>query len=50
VYVPLRNAYVEDWVMRGRNRSGHVQSVQRNDGAQPLLTIASRRHAIALFA
>jgi KDO2-lipid IV(A) lauroyltransferase len=39
VYVPLRNAYVEDWVMKGRNRSGHVQSVQRNDGAQPLLKI-----------
>ena len=41
VYVPLRNAYVEDWVMKGRNRSGHVQSVQRNDGAQPLLKILS---------
>ena len=39
VYVPLRNAYVEDWVMKGRNRSGRVQSVQRNDGAQPLLKI-----------
>ena len=39
VYVPLRNAYVEDWVMKGRNRSGHVLSVQRNDGAQPLLKI-----------
>ena len=39
VYVPLRNAYVEDWVMNGRNRSGHVRSVQRNDGAQPLLKI-----------
>ena len=42
VYVPLRNAYVEDWVMKGRNRSGHVQSVQRNDGAQPLLKILSK--------
>lgn len=39
VYVPLRNAYVEDWVMKGRNRSGHVRSVPRNAGAQPLLKI-----------
>ena len=37
VFVPLRNRFVEDWVMRGRNRSGRVRSVPRNDGAQPLL-------------
>jgi KDO2-lipid IV(A) lauroyltransferase len=39
VYVPLRNQYVEAWMMQGRNRSGHVRSVARNDGAQPLLQI-----------
>lgn len=37
VFVPLRNRFVEDWVMQGRNRSGRVRSVPRNDGAQPLL-------------
>ncbi|MFN5809591.1 MAG: lysophospholipid acyltransferase family protein, partial [Burkholderiales bacterium] len=37
VFVPLRNRFVEDWVMRGRNRSARVRSVPRNDGAQPLL-------------
>lgn len=39
VYVPLRNRFAEDWMMKGRNRSGHVRSVPRNDGAQPLLQI-----------
>jgi KDO2-lipid IV(A) lauroyltransferase len=39
VFVPLRNRFVEDWVMRGRNRSGLVRSVPRNDGAQPLLQL-----------
>jgi KDO2-lipid IV(A) lauroyltransferase len=39
VYVPLRNPYFEDWMMQGRNRSGRVRSVARNEGAQPLLQI-----------
>ena len=39
VYVPLRNKYVEEWMMQGRNRSGSVRSVARNEGAQPLLQI-----------
>lgn len=39
VYVPLRSKYFEDWVMQGRNRSGRVRSVARNEGAQPLLHI-----------
>jgi len=39
VFVPLRNRFVEDWVMRGRNRSGRVRSVPRNDGALPLLQV-----------
>jgi KDO2-lipid IV(A) lauroyltransferase len=39
VYVPLRNRFAEDWMMKGRNRSGRVRSVPRNDGAQPLLQI-----------
>ena len=39
VYVPLRNKYFEEWMMQGRNRSGRVRSVARNEGAQPLLQI-----------
>ena len=39
VYVPLRQKYIEDWMMQGRNRSGRVRSVARNEGAQPLLHI-----------
>ncbi len=39
VYVPLRNPYVEEWMMQGRNRSGRVRSVARNEGAQPLIQI-----------
>ena len=39
VYVPLRNKYIEDWMMQGRNRSGRVRSVARNEGATPLLQI-----------
>ena len=39
VYVPLRNPYFEEWMMQGRNRSGRVRSVARNEGAQPLLQI-----------
>ena len=39
VYVPLRNPHFEDWMMQGRNRSGRVRSVARNEGATPLLQI-----------
>ena len=39
VYVPLRHPYLEAWMMQGRNRSGRVRSVARNDGAQPLIQV-----------
>jgi KDO2-lipid IV(A) lauroyltransferase len=37
VYVPLSNPYAEDWMMRGRNRSGRLWSVARKEGPQPLM-------------
>jgi len=37
IYVPLSNAWAEDWMLQGRNRSGHVISVPRKDGPQPIL-------------
>jgi KDO2-lipid IV(A) lauroyltransferase len=37
IYVPLSNAWAEDWMLQGRNRSGHVISVPRRDGPQPIL-------------
>ena len=39
VYVPLRQRHLEAWMMQGRNRSGRVRSVARNDGAQPLIQV-----------
>ena len=37
VYVPLSNPYAENWMMRGRNRSGRLWSVARKEGPQPLM-------------
>jgi len=37
IYVPLSNAWAEQWMVQGRNRSGHVHSIARKDGPQPVL-------------
>jgi len=37
IYVPLTNAWAEEWMVQGRNRSGNVLSIARKDGAQPVL-------------
>ena len=37
VYVPLSNHYAEDWMMKGRNRSGRLWSIARKAGPQPLM-------------
>ena len=37
VYVPLSDRYAQDWMMKGRNRSGRLLSVARQAGPQPLL-------------
>lgn len=37
IYVPLTNAWAEQWMVQGRNRSGHVHSIARKDGPQPVL-------------
>ncbi len=37
IYVPLTNAWAEQWMVQGRNRSGHVLSIARKDGPQPVL-------------
>ena len=39
VYVPMRSKWVENWTLQGRNRSGRVRSVARDEGVQPLLRI-----------
>jgi KDO2-lipid IV(A) lauroyltransferase len=37
IYVPLTNAWAEEWMVQGRNRSGNVLSIARKDGPQPVL-------------
>jgi len=37
IYVPLSNAWAEEWMVQGRNRSGNVLSIARKDGPQPVL-------------
>ena len=37
VYVPLSDPHAQDWMMQGRNRSGRLLSVARQDGPKPLL-------------
>ncbi len=37
VYVPLSDQHAQDWMMRGRNRTGRLWSVARQEGPQPLL-------------
>ena len=37
IYVPLTNAWAEQWMVQGRNRSGKVHSIARKDGPQPVL-------------
>lgn len=37
IYVPLSNVWAEQWMVQGRNRSGHVYSIARKDGPQPVL-------------
>lgn len=37
VYVPLSDPQAQDWMMQGRNRSGRLLSVARQDGPKPLL-------------
>lgn len=37
IYVPLTNAWAEQWMVQGRNRSGNVHSIARKDGPQPVL-------------
>jgi Kdo2-lipid IVA lauroyltransferase/acyltransferase len=37
IYVPLTNAWAEEWMVQGRNRSGNVHSIARKDGPQPVL-------------
>jgi KDO2-lipid IV(A) lauroyltransferase len=37
IYVPLSNAWAEEWMVQGRNRSGNVFSIARKDGPQPVL-------------
>ena len=37
IYVPLSNAWAEEWMVQGRNRSGNVHSIARKDGPQPVL-------------
>ena len=37
IYVPLTHAWAEQWMVQGRNRSGHVLSIARKDGPQPVL-------------
>ena len=37
IYVPLTNAWAEQWMVQGRNRSGNLDSIARKDGPQPVL-------------
>ena len=37
IYVPLTNAWAEEWMVQGRNRSGKLDSIARKHGPQPVL-------------
>jgi KDO2-lipid IV(A) lauroyltransferase len=37
IYVPLTNAWAEEWMVQGRNRSGKLHSIARKEGPQPVL-------------